>query len=186
MFLDVASHAPVVGGGDGQDAPVAEVAQDGLGQGRPLLRVGAGTQFVDEYQGTGGYLVEDSPQVLDVGAEGGQRLLDALLVANVGVDTVQQGKLGGLGGDVQAGVGHQSQQADGLEGHGLAAGVGAGDDHYPVGATQFQADGHHPFGEQGVAGGGDAEAWFDRLTMSGNKGISTMSGRDALTPGPSP
>ena len=64
-----------------------------------------------------------------VGAEGGERLLDALLVADVGVDGGEDGQAAALvGGDGQAGLGHQAEQADGLEGDGLAAGVGPGDE----------------------------------------------------------
>ena len=98
-----------MGGGDGEDASLPEVAQNRLGQRRTLLRVGAGAKFVNQHQGVGGYLLQDGAQVLDVRAEGGQGLFDALLVADVGIDAVQQGKLGGLGGDVQPGVGHQCQ-----------------------------------------------------------------------------
>ena len=187
LLLDVAGHAPVVGGSYDHHVQGAEVTEQGLGQGGALLRVGAGAQFVNEHQGVGGCLVQDGAEVLDVGAESGQGLLDALLVADVGKDAVEQGKLGGLGGDVQAGVGHQGQQAGGLQSYGFAPGVGAGYCHDPDAPAQLQADGHHPVGEQGVAGAGYAEAWFDRLTMSGrNAAWLDGSGRDALTPGPSP
>ena len=158
LFLHVAGHAPVVSGGDGQDAVLTEVSQNGLSQGRAFLRVGAGAQFVNQHQGIGGDLLQNRPQVLDVRAEGGQGLLDALLVADVGVDTVQQGEFGLFGGYVQPGMGHQRQQADRFEGYRLAPGVGAGDDHYPVFPAQLQVYRHHPLGEQGMPRSGQAEA----------------------------
>ena len=166
----------MVSGGNGHNVPVAQVAEDGLGKGGSFLGVSTGAQLVYEHQGMGRYPVQDAAQVLDVGTEGGQGLFNALLVADVGVDAVQQREFGHFGGDVQAGMGHQGQETHGLEGHGLAAGVGAGDDQYPVVATHFQVDGDNPLGEEGMAGGGDAEAW-DALTPG-------LGG--ALTPGPSP
>ena len=171
----------MVGGGDGHDIPLPQVPQDGLGQGRSLLGVGAGAQFVNEHQGAGRYLGQDGPQVLDVGTEGGQRLLDTLLVANVGVDAVQQGKLGGLGGDVQTGVGHQGQQAYGLERDRLAPGIWPGDDHDPVVAAQLDAGGHHPLRQQGMARARDAQALCRRLNDRGHGaavgGISALGHR---------
>ena len=61
--------------------------------------------------------------------ESGQALLDALLVTHVRQNTGEH-LHGALvsGGDVQAALGHQTQKADGLQRHGLTAGVGAGDD----------------------------------------------------------
>ena len=65
-----------------------------------------------------------------MGAEGRQRLLDALLVANVGVDAIQQRKLGLLRGNMQSGVGHQGQQSHRFESDGFPAGIGPGDYHH--------------------------------------------------------
>ena len=62
-------------------------------------------------------------------AEGAKALLEALFVAYVGVDSLKDGYLGvGFGGDVHAALGHEYHQADGFQGYGFAAGVGAGDD----------------------------------------------------------
>ena len=74
---------------------------------------------------------EDRDDVADVRAERGERLLDRLLVADVGEDGVEDGQPGvGVGGDRQAGLRHQREQADRLERDGLAAGVGAGDQEH--------------------------------------------------------
>ncbi|CUP68050.1 Uncharacterised protein [Flavonifractor plautii] len=55
--------------------------------------------------------------------------------------------------DVETALGHQRQKADGLEGHGLAAGVGAGDDQRVEALPQPQVVGHR-LGrvQQGMAG----------------------------------
>ena len=74
-------------------------------------------------------LLEDADDVGDVPRKGAERLLDGLLVADVGVDVVEQRQLrAGLDRDVQPRLRHGRHQPDGLERDGLAAGVGAGDD----------------------------------------------------------
>ena len=62
-----------------------------------------------------------------VGREGGQRLLDGLLVADIGKHIVKDRKLRAQQRrNLKSRLHHQRKQADGLEGDGLAAGVGAG------------------------------------------------------------
>ena len=54
---------------------------------------------------------------------------------------------------MQAALGHEGEQADGLDGHRLAAGVGAGDHQGVEVLTQHQVVGHRPVRvQQGVAG----------------------------------
>ena len=77
-----------------------------------------------------------------MGGEGREILLDGLVVADVGQHGIEDGKLGAVGGDGNAGLRHQSQQADGFQGHGFAAGVGAGDDQLAAVAFEFDADGN--------------------------------------------
>ena len=61
--------------------------------------------------------------------EGGQRLLNALLVADIGQNVVENDDLAVVAGrDLQAALSHGGEQAQGLDAHRLAAGVGAGDD----------------------------------------------------------
>ena len=65
--------------------------------------------------------------MLHVGGEGAETLLDTLLVADVGKDLAVDGDAGiRRGRDVHAALDHECQEADGFEGHGFAAGVGAG------------------------------------------------------------
>ena len=77
-----------------------------------------------------------------VGGEGGQRLLDALLISDVRVDIVKDGQLTVIpGGNVQACLSHERQQAAGLEGDRLAAGVGTGHDQEVVVLSQADING---------------------------------------------
>ena len=86
--------------------------------------------------------------------EGAQALLDALLVADVGIDPLEDAEPAALvGGDQQARLRHEREQADGLERDRLAAGVGAGDDDDVGIVVEIDVDGHDRFGvEQRVAG----------------------------------
>ena len=78
-----------------------------------------------------------------MGGEGGQGLGDGLLVADVGQHPAEHPHCGVRpGGDVQAALGHQGDETDGLQGHRLAAGVGAGDDQGVEPLPQLQVVGH--------------------------------------------
>ena len=131
MFLHGAGHPALVRGADQEHAHALEVAQHRAGQRRPFLRVGAGAQLVHQHQRPPGGLPHNPQQVGDVRAERGKRFLDALLVSDVGVDAVEPGEAGFLGGYVKPGMGHHRQQSDGLQRHGLAPGVGPGDEQHP-------------------------------------------------------
>ena len=180
MFLHGAGHPALVGRADQEHAHALEVAQDRAGQGRPFLRVGAGAQLVHQHQRPPGGLTHDAQQVGDVGAERGKRFLDALLVADVGVDAVEPGEAGFIGGDVQTSMGHHRQQAHRLQRHGFAPGVGPGDEQHPPLRVQRQADGHHVAAlrlaqEQRMAGAAQAQA--ARL-----RGIVLPSANNSLSP----
>ena len=65
-------------------------------EGRALLRIGARAEFVEKNERRPVRLFQNGDDVLDVGAEGGQVLLDALLVADVrenGADVPHPGVL---------------------------------------------------------------------------------------------
>ena len=73
--------------------------------------------------------------------ESGKRLLDGLLVADIGEDIVEHRQFrAALGRDVQPALGHHHQQADGFERDGLAAGVRAGDDNGARAGSQVDVD----------------------------------------------
>ena len=81
-----------------------------------------------------------------MGGEGGQALLDALLVTDVRQHPFVNGHFTAVpGGDVQAALGHQGQQTQCFQRNSLTAGVGAGDDQGIKSAPQFDVDGHRRF-----------------------------------------
>ena len=118
----------IVGGGGDAGPGGAGVGDDGDGQRRPLHRVRAGPQLVEEHQGPAVRLLQYTDDVGHVCREGGQALFDALFVADVREHPVidADGTARG-GGDLEAALGHQGEKAQGFERHRLAAGVGAGD-----------------------------------------------------------
>ena len=95
-----------------------------------------------------------------MGREGGQALLDALLVADVRQHPVEHAHRAAVSrGDMQPALGHQRQQSQRLQAHRLAAGVGPGDDQGVKGLPQLDVDGYRPSAvQQGVAGLAELDA----------------------------
>ena len=129
-------------GGD-ERAASARVLDDGDGQRRALGRVCARAELVKEQQRALVARLQHTHGVGHVRRERGQRLLDALLVADVGHDLVEHGHGAAVGTrDVQAALRHCREQADGLERDGLAAGIRAGDDERVKFAAERHVDRH--------------------------------------------
>src|SRR5512143_1029315 len=62
-------------------------------------------------------------------AEGTERLLDGLLVTDIGIDGIEAGQLGAtLGRDMESALGQENEQADGLQRDSLASRIGTSDD----------------------------------------------------------
>ena len=77
-------------------------------------------------------------------AERAERLLDGLLVADVGIDGMEERQLrAALGRDVQPALGHERQQTDRFQGDGLAARVRPGDDDGPRSRPGIDIDGNN-------------------------------------------
>ena len=146
MLARIDFERSVVGGDDGHAPDSAEVLGDGNGQRGALFGIGGGAEFVEQDQRMRGRGARDEIDVGDVGGEGGEILLDGLIVADVGEDGVEDGQLGAVGRDGHSGLRHQGEQASGFERDGFAAGVGAGDDELAAGA--FELDGE---GDDGLA-----------------------------------
>ena len=133
----------IVGGGGNDGALPAAVLDNGHGQGRALGGVGAGAQLVKQDQGAVIALFDNIDDIAHVGREGGEILLNALLIADVCQDVAEHRQVAAVvGGDMQAALVHGGKQADGLDGDGLAAGIGAGDHQGIKAVSQLQADGH--------------------------------------------
>ena len=144
----------VVGGGGHQGPHLPGALDDGGGQGRALDGVGARPQLVKEDQRLVVRLPENAHNVHHVGGKCGQTLGDGLLVAHVGQHPAEHLYPAVVGdGDMQAALGHEGEQADGLDGHRLSAGIGAGDYQGVEVLPQHQVVGHRPVRiQQGVAG----------------------------------
>ena len=170
LFLHEPGDAPVMRGAHDKRTDLVEITENGTGQGRTFLRIGAGAQFIHQHQRVNRGPGHDVLQICDVGAEGGQRLLDALLIADVRVDSVEPGEMGFIGRHVQPGLGHHGQQAHRFQSNGLASGVGAGDQHHPLAPVQIDADRHHVSGEQGVAGANEFQIAVRHFLVSHPRG----------------
>ena len=79
----------MVGREDREAAPLDEPVEEAHGDGAALLRVGAGAELVEEYETLGAGLVRDAADDAHMPGEGGEGLVDGLLVAYVGVDRVE-------------------------------------------------------------------------------------------------
>ena len=147
-------------GGGGHLAPqLPDPLDDGDGQSRALHRVRARPQLVKEDEALTVRLLQDMHDVHHVGGEGAEALLDALLVADVRQHPAEHGDgAAAVRGDVEAALGHEGQQAQGLQAHGLAAGVGAGDDQGVEPLPQLQIHRHRPGAvQQGMPGVAQAD-----------------------------
>ena len=143
-----------MGGGGHIGAQCPAVLDQGNGQRRALGRVGTGAQFIKEHQGLSVALADDLHNVSHMRRKGGQGLLNGLLVADIGQHPVIKGNTAAVvRRNVHAALGHQGEKPHGLEGDGLTAGVGAGDDHGVKVVAQAHGDGHHSLLiNQGMAG----------------------------------
>jgi len=134
----------VVGGRDRAGAGLRELLQHRLREGRSLVRVRAGAGLVDQDERVLPDRGEHVTEVGDVRAEGGQVVLDRLLVPNVGHNLVEERERGVRRHRKGQSVGeHQREEANGLHRHRLAPGVGAGDHERAEVGAELQVEGDH-------------------------------------------
>ena len=159
----------VVSGGGHQGPQLPGLLDDGGSQGRALDGVGARAQLIEEDEGLVVRLLQNAHNVHHVGREGGEALGDGLLVADIGQYAVENHHCAVVRHrNVESTLGHQSQQTDGLQGDGLAAGVGAGDDQGIKIPAQVQVVGHRLVGvQQGMAGLPQTDATADDFGLAG-------------------
>ena len=130
------------------------MVEERLGQRRPLRRVRAGAQLVEQHQRPRAGVLDDPDDRAQVPRERRQGLGDRLLVADVREHVAQHRQLrAGRGRDVEAGLVHEAQEPDGAQGDGLAAGVGAGDHERRVAVAEPEVDRDDATGEPGMARG---------------------------------
>ena len=96
-------------GDDGDAADAAEMVGDGDGERGTFFGIGGRAEFIEQDERVAGRGARDEVDVGDVRGEGRKVLLDRLVVADVGEDGVEDGKLGAVGGDGDAGLRHQRE-----------------------------------------------------------------------------
>ena len=133
---------------------LAAELDDGNGQRRALGRVGSGAELIKQHKAVFVADLKNLYNILCMRRERGKRLLDGLFVADVGENLlVDIDRAAVVGRDMQAALGHECQQANGLERDGLAAGVGAGDDERVKITAEAHRDGHDGLaGDERMAG----------------------------------
>ena len=109
-------------------APSEECVRDRHGQCCALFGIGRGAQLIEQHQGIRCGFARDAVEVDHVGGEAREVALDGLRVADVGVNAGEERQRRLFRGNRHASLRHNGQQAKGLEGDGLAAGVGPADD----------------------------------------------------------
>ena len=130
--------------------------------------------------------VKDGGDARNVRAERAERLFQALLVADVGEDVMENRHVAALAGrDVHARLGHQAEQARRFETDRFAAGVRAGDDEQVEAETQANIDGTTSLSRVGRGGGSRASsapvdarpAWRKRCSSNGCRACRSQVGR---------
>ena len=136
-----------------------QLGQDRLRQRRALGRVGARAQFVEERERFFRHPAHDGNDIHHVRGERRKRLLDRLLVADIGENLIEYRKLRPqIGRHLQARHRHEREQADGFERNGFAARVRAGNDKRGKILPEPQIAGHHLFrGDQRMPAARDAD-----------------------------
>ena len=125
-----------------------------LGERRTFGRIGARAELVQQHQRPRPGRLHDPDDRAKVAGEGRQRLRDRLLVADVGEDvTPDRQPAAGRRRDVQARLVHDAEQAQGPQGHRLAAGVRAGHDQGRVAVAEPDVDRDDLAGQARVPGG---------------------------------
>ena len=172
----------IVRGGQRGHTALDQVREQRPGQCSALDRVGARSQLVQEHQRAIVDPLQNVDDVAHMRRKGRERLLDALLVADVGADVLKHGQPRALcHGKVQSALGHQGHEADRLERDGLAAGVGPGDDNDKALFVQVDVDWDDgPRIEQRVARLAQVEhrAGMHEATVSTGAVIARFKGHD--------
>ena len=85
-----------MGGGHQQHAAAAQFFNDGHSQRGTLGRVGTGTQLVQQHKGVRHGQLQNAGDLFHMAGEGGKALLDALLIADVHEEFVEDTDLTAL------------------------------------------------------------------------------------------
>ena len=135
--------------------------QDCLRQRRTLFGVCACAEFVKQHKRIGRCRRQNPYDIAYMRTESGDGLLDALLIAHIGIDTVEHGQRAAfVGGDLQARLAHQRKQAHRLHRNRLAAGVGSGNYQHRPSGPHAHIDRHGVSAKQRMARVDEAHAYI--------------------------
>jgi len=98
-----------MGGNRGDTTDAQEVLRNRHRQRGAFFRIGCRAQLVEQHQRLRTSRARDEINVGDVRGKSREILFDRLIVANVGENGVEHGHFGAVGGDGNAGLGHQCQ-----------------------------------------------------------------------------
>ena len=90
--------------------------------------IGSGTKFVEQHQRICSRSARNEIDVRNMRRKRREILLDRLIVPNVGENGVEDRHVGAIGGNGDSRLRHQSEQTEGFQSDGFAAGVRASDD----------------------------------------------------------
>ena len=136
-----------VGGGNREPSPIRKSLEQSRGQGRSLAGIRSSTHLIQQHQGwrtTALQRLKNAPDALHMTTEGGQALLEGLLISDVRqhLGTPGQGRLPRTG-QKHAGACHQCSEANAFQGDRFATGVRPGDRHHPQPRRHLHRDGNH-------------------------------------------
>ena len=91
-------------------------------------RISTGTELVEEDEGALICLIPEGDNICHMRRERTETLFNTLLISNVSVDFIKNGKLRVVGcRDMQTGLSEQCKQSDGLQGDRFSSGIWSGD-----------------------------------------------------------
>ncbi len=132
-----------VGGDDTQRPALEQRLEKGDRERRALVRIGARAELVEKQQARRSRRLPGFLEAQQASAEGRAVGEQILLVAHRGDQPGERRQAGaGSGRHRQPALVHQRQEPDRLEGHGLAAGVGAGDDQHATFPAELDVERH--------------------------------------------
>ena len=141
-----------MGCGHGKTSLSLQRSQESHGQGGALRGICTRTQFIEKSQRCRALPLQDGDDIPEVARKGAQRLLDALLVADVGADGLQNGKYAfSPGRDVQPALRHRRKQPYCLQGDRFPARVGTGNDKDAALLVHGYRQRHRRFAKKGMA-----------------------------------
>ena len=131
-----------MGGDDRNATNLSKVVCNRNRERSTFLRIGSRAQFIQQHKGPGSRSTRDEVDIGDMGGEGGEILLDRLIIADIGEHGIEDGQFCMVSGHGKARLRHQCEKSDGLQRNGLATSVGARKHEFPTLAVEFNRDGN--------------------------------------------